>query len=65
MYITSNEGAEILIRVGINTVKFKGQYFTNNVKGGGVKIKETLYSRDSCVFCLLFLCLTGGLSTNY
>ncbi|MEH7239595.1 PTS sugar transporter subunit IIA, partial [Bacillus sp. JJ1562] len=30
--ITSNDGAEILISVGVNTVKLKGKYFTSHVE---------------------------------
>lgn len=32
--ITSNDGAEILIHVGVNTVKLKGQFFDKRVKEG-------------------------------
>lgn len=34
--ITSNDGAEILIHVGVNTVKLKGQFFDKRVKEGDV-----------------------------
>ncbi|ALA43568.1 PTS beta-glucoside transporter subunit IIABC [Paenibacillus peoriae] len=34
--ITSNDGAEILIHVGVNTVKLKGQFFDKRVKEGDI-----------------------------
>lgn len=32
--VTSNEGVEILMHIGIDTVKLKGQYFTQKVQRG-------------------------------
>ncbi|EGQ9325588.1 PTS beta-glucoside transporter subunit EIIBCA [Vibrio cholerae] len=32
--ITSDKGAEILIHIGVDTVKLKGKYFTSNIKDG-------------------------------
>ncbi len=32
--ITSDNGAEILIHIGVDTVKLKGKYFTSNIKDG-------------------------------
>lgn len=47
VYVTSKEGAEILIHVGINTVKLKGEHFTKHVKeGDAVKKGDLLLSFD-------------------
>jgi PTS system beta-glucosides-specific IIC component len=40
--ITSNDGAEILIHVGVNTVKLKGQFFEKHVKEGDIVQKGQL-----------------------
>ena len=45
--ITSSDGAEILIHIGINTVQLNGQYFTPHIKqGDSVKQGELLVSFD-------------------
>ncbi|MNC62179.1 PTS system beta-glucoside-specific EIIBCA component [compost metagenome] len=45
--ITSESGAEILIHVGVNTVKLKGQYFTVVAEQGArVKQGETVITFD-------------------
>ncbi|WP_405109789.1 beta-glucoside-specific PTS transporter subunit IIABC [Paenibacillus sp. FSL K6-1217] len=40
--ITSEGGAELLIHVGVNTVKLKGQHFTKKVKEGDEVVKGQL-----------------------
>ncbi|MEK4854540.1 beta-glucoside-specific PTS transporter subunit IIABC [Paenibacillus sp. FSL H7-0756] len=40
--ITSDGGAELLIHVGVNTVKLKGQHFTKKVKEGDKVVKGQL-----------------------
>ncbi|CAM4427627.1 MAG: beta-glucoside-specific PTS transporter subunit IIABC [Paenibacillus macerans] len=47
IYITSDEGTEILIHIGIDTVKLKGQHFSPQVKEGDrVKRGDLLVSFD-------------------
>ena len=45
--LVSDDGAEILLHIGIDTVKLKGKYFTNNVKNNQkVKKGDLLISFD-------------------
>ena len=45
--LTSNEGVEILIHVGINTVQLKGEFFIPHVKtGDSIKIGDLLLEFD-------------------
>ncbi len=45
--ITSDDGLEILIHIGMDTVKLEGQYFTSHVKqGDAVKVGDLLVEFD-------------------
>jgi len=45
--LTSNDGAEILIHIGLDTVRLKGEHFTTLVKtGDSVKIGDSLIDFD-------------------
>ena len=45
--LKSNDGAEILIHVGMDTVKLEGKYFTAHVKDGDeIKVGDTLVEFD-------------------
>jgi PTS system beta-glucosides-specific IIC component len=45
--ITSDDGAEILIHVGLDTVKLEGKYFTPHIKTGDVvKVGQLLLEFD-------------------
>lgn len=45
--IKSNEGADILIHIGIDTVKLKGQYFTSHINvGDEISVGDLLISFD-------------------
>lgn len=45
--IKSNDGAEILIHIGIDTVKLNGQYFTSHINvGDKISVGDLLISFD-------------------
>ncbi|WP_052380557.1 beta-glucoside-specific PTS transporter subunit IIABC [Paenibacillus camerounensis] len=45
--VTSDEGVEVLIHIGVDTVKLKGRYFTNHVQAGDrVAIGDPLIDFD-------------------
>lgn len=54
--IKSNDGAEILIHVGLDTVKLKGQHFTSHIDvGDKISVGDLLLSFDLPRYLLLVL----------